>query len=89
MIHIRVDSWYNETTDEFHPGRLACGADPLPEGDRVVFEAESYAYHVADCQKCNPGGPQPYGTPISQLSGRHGHPGFQAFQDIANSWGHE
>lgn len=31
----------------------------------------------------------PIGTPISQLSGRPGHPGFDKFKQIARSWGHD
>ena len=31
----------------------------------------------------------PLGTPISELSGRPGEPGFQKFSDIAKSWGYE
>ncbi len=76
-IHIRVDAWIDEYTGEYSIGRIACGLDVLPDGDTAVFEAESYAHHVADCQKCNPGGPIPYGRPISQLSGRPGHSGFE------------
>ena len=84
--HIRVDAWTDES-GEYSPGRIACDLDPLPDGDAFIYEAESYAYHVADCQQCNPGGPRPYGTPISQLSGRPGHRGFDAFCNIADSWG--
>ncbi len=29
------------------------------------------------------------GTPLSQLSGRPGHPGYAEFCRIAKSWGHE
>lgn len=29
------------------------------------------------------------GTPISQLSGRPGHPGYERFKSIAASWGYE
>lgn len=87
--HIRVGAWCNEDTGEYNNGRIACGLDRLPPGDSSVFEADSYAYHVADCQSCNPGGPMKYGTPISQLSGRPGHAGFEAFTAIAESWGYE
>lgn len=31
----------------------------------------------------------PIGTPISQLSGRPGHPGFEEFKRIAKSWGYD
>jgi hypothetical protein len=29
------------------------------------------------------------GTPISQLSGRPGHPGYEQFKKIAQSWGYD
>lgn len=87
--HIRVDAWVDEYTGEYDNGRIVCGLDVLSEGDKYVYEADSYAYHVADCQQCNPGGPKPYGTPISQLSGRPGHTGFEAFRKLAATWGHE
>lgn len=32
---------------------------------------------------------QQIGTPISQLSGRPGHPGFGDFSRIAGSWGYD
>lgn len=32
---------------------------------------------------------QQIGTPISQLSGRPGHPGFDRFCGIAKSWGYD
>jgi len=87
--HLRVDAWVDEHSGEYNSGRIACGLEVLPDGDKAVFEAESYAYHAADCQQCNPGGPKQYGTPISQLSGRPGRPGFEAFRSIAESWGYE
>lgn len=34
-------------------------------------------------------GDRPLGTPISQLSGRPGHPGYKEFCRIARSWGYE
>jgi hypothetical protein len=32
---------------------------------------------------------EPIGTPISQLSGRPGHDGYDKFVQIAKSWGHD
>ena len=32
---------------------------------------------------------EPIGTPISQISGRPGHPGYEEFKRIAASWGYE
>lgn len=34
-------------------------------------------------------GDRPLGTPLSQLSGRPGHPGYAEFCRIAESWGYE
>ena len=85
MIHIRVD---NEELNSKR--RFACGLGPdLPEGDTYFFESESVAEYRADCQGCNPGGPRRFGTPISQLSGRPGEPGYSEFCRIARSWGFE
>lgn len=84
MIHIRIDDC------ESGPARYECGiVGKLPDGDKWYFAGEACAVHVADCQGCNPGGPHAYGTPISQLSGRPGEPGFDRFCEIARSWGYE
>jgi hypothetical protein len=84
MIHIRVDS------EELNSKRrFACGLGPeLPPGDVYYFESEA-ASRSADCPGCNPGGPRKLGTPISQLSGWPGHPGFDEFTRIAKSWGYD
>lgn len=77
-------------TDDMENGRrtFACGIGPdLPAGDTYFFEGDPGAWLSANCPGCNPGGPKQLGTPISQLSGRPNHPGFEAFCDIANSWG--
>lgn len=84
MIHIRID-------DEIENAkrRFACGIGPqLPDGDVYFFESELQARR-ADCPGCNPAGPAPYGTPLSELSGRPGHPGYDRFRAIAASWGYE
>jgi len=74
MIHIRIDD-----CDDNSKRRFACGIGPeLPECDQYFFEGELAAFHRADCQGCNPGGPHPYGTPISQIDGRE-------FRRIASS----
>lgn len=84
MIHIRLDDDLPNDKAMF-----ACGLrGRLPEGDKYFFAGES-ASRLADCQGCNPGGPQPLGTPISQLSGRPGEPGWEEFKRIANSWGYD
>jgi len=50
------------------------------EGDTVTSDPK-----LVDCPKCKR--PQ-IGTPISQLSGRPGHPGYEEFCRIAESWGY-
>jgi hypothetical protein len=52
------------------------------------FESEGRA-DQADCPGCNPGGHRQLGTPLSQLSGRPDHPGYEEFCRIAASWGHD
>lgn len=65
-------------------GLSAC----VPEGDTYYFESEHGASRFADCPGCNPN-PRKLGTPLSELSGRPGQPGFAEFCRIARSWGHE
>ncbi len=84
MIHIRVD---NEELNSKR--RFACGIGPdLPEGDVYYFSGEAGALR-ADCPGCNPDGPRQIGTPLSELSGRPGHEGFEKFCEIARSWGYD
>lgn len=83
MIHIRVDDEIENSKRKF-----ACGIGPeLPPGD-VYFFAGELSARRADCPGCNPGGPHQIGTPISQLSGRPGFPGYERFVEIARSWGY-
>jgi hypothetical protein len=83
MIHIRVD---NQELNSKR--RFACGIGPeLPDGDVYYFESELGAGR-ADCPGCNPAGPRQFGTPLSQLSGRPGHLGYEEFCRIARSWGY-
>lgn len=84
MIHVRVDD------EELNSKRrFACGLGPdLPKGDIYYFQSEAAADR-ADCPGCNPSGPRRVGTPISQLSGRPGQPGYDEFCRIARSWGYE
>ena len=87
MIHIRIDDY-----PENAKARFACGLGPgvatLPPGDTYYFTGESGADR-ADCPGCNPAGPRPLGTPISELSGRPGQPGYKRFCEIAKSWGYD
>ena len=85
MIHIRIDEELENAKRKFQ-----CGLGPgLPTGDTYYYETEPCAYHKADCPGCNPGGPKPYGTPISQLSGTIGMKGYAEFCEIARSWGYD
>lgn len=84
MIHVRVDD-----EDLNSRRRFACGIGPdLPKGDVYFFQGEPAA-DIADCPGCNPAGPRKLGTPISQLSGRPGEPGYERFVEIAKSWGYD
>jgi len=78
MIHIK---------DDFD--KTICGLDKLPIGDVFFFSDESASWLKSDCPTCNPGGPKQLGTPVSQLSGRPNHNGFNEFKRIAESWGYE
>ena len=84
MTHLRVDDEMENSKRKF-----ACGIGPsLPEGDQYVFDGEGLDRMVT-CLGCGGGPPAPIGTPISELSGQPGHPGFEKFCDIARSWGYE
>lgn len=84
MIHVRIDQEPDNSKRRFQ-----CGIGPeLSEGDTYFFDGESSS-RLSDCPGCNPGGPQELGTPISELSGRPGHKGYQRFCEIAASWGHD
>lgn len=84
MKHIRID---NET--ENSKRKFACGIGPeLPAGDVYWFEGERQA-DFADCPGCNPAGPRKLGTPLSELSGQPGQPGYERFAAIARSWGYD
>lgn len=87
MIHIRID---NDPANDQR--RFACGIGPdLPPGDQYLFDSEllsQFRINKIDCPVCNPGGVTPIGTPLSELSGRHGQPGYREFTHIAESWGY-
>lgn len=84
MIHIRVDNQSENSNRKF-----ACGIGPeLPPGDQYYFAGEASASR-ADCPGCNPNAAKSVGTPISELSGRPGHAGFDKFRSIAESWGYD
>lgn len=82
MTHVRID---NERLNSKR--RFACGIGPdLPPGDRYVFAGE--LCHMVDCPGCGGAERRP-GTPVSELSGRPGRPGFEKFCEIARSWGYD
>lgn len=86
MIHIRTDHHKLNCDAVF-----VCGIS-LTElrvaGDKYYHRDESVSDFAADCPKCNPC-PRQLGTPLSQLSGRPGHPGFDKFCEIARTWGYD
>lgn len=88
MIHIRID---NETLNSRR--KFACGIGPkLPEGDIYLFESEARRAGFRSepvCPRCFPDGKPGLGTPISELSGRPGHRGYEEFKRIARSWGYD
>lgn len=88
MIHIRIDD-----DPENAKRKFACGIGPeLPAGDFYYFEGEARraGFRSEDvCPGCYPDGKPQIGTPISELSGRPGHPGYEEFCRIAKSWGYD
>lgn len=94
LCHIQVDMGEHTPNSK---RRMHCGIGPeLPPGDTLVYEGESW--RRVTCKGClgikdgSPDEPAPVeelGTPISQLSGRPGEPGYAEFCRIARSWGHD
>lgn len=84
MIHVCI-----HTGKDNSERRMGCGiVGKLPPGDTFYYDGEALAYHKADCPGCNPGGPEPLGTPISQLATQPGCKGYAAWLAISESWGH-
>lgn len=89
MIHIRIDDFSGGTSTNSE-AVFVCGLKwPLPPGDQYFFEGEVGSHYRVDCPGCNPAGPRGLGTPISELSGRPGEPGYAEFVRIARSWGYD
>lgn len=57
-----------------HIGKVGGWTNP-PEGQALRFSEADLGLRL--------------GTPISQLSGRPGHRGYDQFKEIAASWGHD
>lgn len=90
-LHLRDDDELLNSKRHF-----ACGIGPeLPEGDQWVESWERAAAHLMShpekdhCVGCFGEKRPVLGTPISQLSGRPGEPGFEEFCRIARSWGYD
>jgi len=63
--------------------------NPRPEfweADLARFRAAKAAHAAA---RVGLPAERPIGTPISELSGRPGQPGYERFRDIAASWGYD
>jgi hypothetical protein len=56
-------------------------AEPVRGTSSIAVAAEAEAMRTQQ--------PEPIGTPISELSGRPGQPGYERFRDIAASWGYD
>ncbi|MBK8799444.1 MAG: hypothetical protein IPM07_25490 [Anaerolineales bacterium] len=85
---ISTNQMIDESSDEFSNGRIACGTTDLPSGDSGLYEeADSYAYNVADCQGCNRWATRLRDADFS-AERKAGSDGFDAFSDIAATWGY-
>lgn len=81
--------WANDQWEELNSRLVTeCGikCTELPAGRYVQYSGEP-EYGIT-CPACGPGW-RPLGTPISQLSGRPGEPGYEEFTRIARSWGYD
>jgi hypothetical protein len=97
MVHLLVDERpdYRSWDDDGRPigpapgpwwGLMACGMRQLADGHAYVNDTAAACLHVT-CPTCLPECQQ-LGTPISQLSGRPGEPGYERFVVIGRSWGY-
>ena len=85
VIHLRIDDEDLNSRAKFACGLV--GVDSLPKGDKYVSDGE-YRHHWVTCVECG-GGEYQIGTPISELSGQPGQPGYGRFKEIARSWGYD
>jgi hypothetical protein len=90
-LHI-MDEWGENNRTR----RFVCGiVGALPDGDQWCEDEVRAAAHLAahpeksHCVGCLGEKRPTLGTPISQLSGRPGEPGFDEFCRIARSWGYD
>jgi hypothetical protein len=68
-----ISGWYCDACD-LGIGEHEVEREPQPDDVPITFRRE-------------PG--EPLGTPISELSGQPGTPGYEKFKRIAKSWGHD
>jgi len=78
------DSYQEDDPSVGIQGGYYCEACDLPVDD-------DYEPHEDDVPLTFAAAPEPrqIGTPLSELSGRPGHLGFDAFVRIAKSWGYD
>lgn len=67
--------WYCDACD-LAVGEHEVHREPLPDDVPIMTAKEAR-------------GDRPLGTPISQLSGQPGTPGYEEFKRIAKSWGYD
>jgi len=72
-VGIMCGGWYCDACD--HPiGEHEIEREPLADDVGISFARDSG---------------EPLGTPLSQISGRPGEPGFEEFERIARTWGYD
>lgn len=77
--NFQPDAGISYTRPNYHPS-----ADATPTGTNLfdATQAEAMVRFMIEGMPVD-------GTPLSQISGRPGHGGFEEFVRIANSWGYE
>lgn len=82
-----------DVTETYEGADYECGINPgwyCDACDLGIGEHEIEREHFDDDVMPPPRDPSaPIGTPISELSGRPGEPGYAEFCRIAKTWGHE
>ena len=80
------DSYQEDEPDVGIVGGYYCDACDLPVdgGDYEPMEGDVPIMTATEAR-----GDKPLGTPLSEVSGRPGHPGYAEWCRISKSWGHE
>ncbi len=68
-------------------GGWYCGACDLPVGEGDEREPQAGDVPISFAEPRAPG--EKLGTPLSELSGQPGTPGYEKFKRIAKSWGYD